>query len=105
MREIAVPIGQLYLRMISPFSIVCAANLCPTAMWRRIVIGTPSSTTVSPDLSARSATATLSLGERRITTRLVAVPSLPEASSELAISVVRLDRIHAADERAAHLAF
>ena len=54
--------------------------------------------TVSPDLSGRSATATLSPGESRITARA-------PRWSELAIPVVRLDRIHAADQRAPHFAF
>ena len=50
---------------------------------------------VSPARSGRSATATLSCGASFIT---------DARASELAILVVRLDRIHAADQRAAHVA-
>src|SRR6516225_7434867 len=68
-----------------------------------MVSATPSSIMVSPALSGRSATATLSGGESRITAR--SRRSARSLSSELAILVVRGDRVHAADQRAAHVAF
>src|SRR5262245_14928556 len=102
MAMIAIPIGQLYLTMVSPFSIAHAASLCPTGMLRLTVSATPSSVTVSPALSGRSATATLSGGESRITA--LSWRSARSVSSELAILVVRSDRVHAADQRATHVA-
>src|SRR6516225_2372515 len=68
-----------------------------------MVSATPSSIMVSPALSGRSATATLSGGESRITAR--SRRSARSFSSELAIRVVCCDRIHAPDQRAAHVAF
>ena len=106
---VAVPIGQLYFRMTSPAAIGCAASFCPTAVLRSIVSATPSSITDSPALSGRSATAMLSRGWSasppvRLRQRPCGAQRAPSAS-ELSIAVVRLDRVHASDQRRAHLAF
>src|SRR4029450_2495218 len=72
-------------------------------MFLRMTSVTPSSVNVSPALSVRSATATLSGGESLITAR--SGRSVRSRSLELAILLVRRDRVHAADQRAAHVAF
>src|SRR5262249_39849997 len=63
---------------------------------------TSSSMTVSPAFRLRSATATLSAEESRITARSERSARFP--SSELAILVVSGDGIHAVDQRATHVA-
>src|SRR4249919_998697 len=99
MSRVAEPIGQLYLRITVPRAIAHAASLCPSATSRSTRKLVPSIRIVSPILSARSATATLSCGASFIAARA----GLP--GSELAILVVGRHGVHAADECAAHVAF
>jgi hypothetical protein len=83
----------LYFVMVAPGGDVARCDLvadCDVALDGHAL---PSSVTASPARSGRSATATLSCG--RASSR----------SSELAVAVVGLDRIHAADQRAPHVAF
>src|SRR5450432_3022284 len=99
MAHVAEPMGQLYLRITSPQAIARAASLCPSAVSRSTRTLAPSRVIVSPALSARSATATLSCGASFIAARSAA------ARSEFSILVVGGHRVHAVDERAPHVAF
>src|SRR5450432_2627455 len=98
MAHVAEPMGQLYLRITSPQAIARAASLCPSAVSRSTRTLAPSRAIVSPALSARSATATLSCGASFIAPRTVV------ARSEFSILVVSGHRVHAADERTTHVA-